>query len=619
MAFLKRVVGRRAGARPRASGIFGGGDKRDPQGLMSGVYPAGRGDPPDISTRNLLETYETMPWVRAIAGRIATKVAETQWTLSAQIGSAGKAVRNRQLQRSGHHVRRKGLLELQARKELRVVDDHVMLDALAGSNPLMTGFDVMKLSQLGLELVGDSFLLKERNGLGVPIGLWPIPAHWVLSPPTPAAPRFTVSYNAWQGDIPDSEILWLHDPAPANPYARGSGTARALGDELETDEYASKHAKQLFFNRARPDFLVMVEDVQKPELKRLEHDWLNRLQGFWRVAKPYFLNRKVEIHEFGQSQTLENLTLVPLRQFERDVIQQAWGFPPEILGILENGNRATIEAADYFLEEHVIQPRREFLRAALQARLIPEYDDRLIVDYVSTVREDKEFELNVMKAAAWAFTADEWRSRAGLPPLPDGKGESHLVPLNSYMTEDPLDQEARPAPHPAASAGGAGGGEDGPPSPAAAPPPKPKGLLAAAPQELHVHLEGMTVNTPGSEVHVHPEVKAPDVHVHPELKAGDTHFHAGSVEVHPAEMRAPDVHVHTAAAAPPVVEVYPEVKAPEVHVHPEVHGPDITVVAEAPSTPVTLEVTLPEQKRTVRTIERGPDGKALRMVDEPEK
>ena len=443
----------KAGSR---QGYFSGpGGARDPQRLMSGVFPIGRGEPPDLSTRNLLEIYETSPWVRAIAGRVATGIAETRWRLFAQIGPGGKAVRNKALQRSSLEPRRVGLAKLAEAKQLRELEDHPLLDALHNSNPMMTGFDAIKVSQLGLDLVGDAFLVKERNKLGTPIGFWPVPSHWVIGLPTPQLPVFYVSYNAWVGNIPDTEILWLHDPTAANPYGRGAGVARALGDELETDEYTAKHAKQLFFNRARPDFIVMLDQADQPEVKRFETYWNTRAQGFWRQYKPLFVNRKLEFHEF-QQQSLENLTMVPLRTFERDAILQCWGFPPEALGIRENANRSTIDAADFFLQKHVIGPRREFWRRVLQVRLAHEYDDRLVVEYQSTVAEDKQYELEVRKAASWAWTADEWRALAGDRPLPNGAGNFHLIPLNSFTTQDPVDQSQRPAPHPAAALPAAG-------------------------------------------------------------------------------------------------------------------------------------------------------------------
>jgi hypothetical protein len=394
--------------------------------MMSGLWGSRVGDPPVRGTREFLEVYETSPWVRAVAGRVSGAIGSTTWTLE------GKG---------------------------RTLDDHVLLRALRAPNPQMSGHSLFKITQLSLDLVGDAFWLKGRNGLGAPVEFWPIPPHWVAELPTPARPYFRVQYFGWVENVPESEMLWLSDPSPADPYRRGVGTVRAQSDELETFEYASKHAKQTFWNRAIPDFVVMDEAAGPDEITRHEQAFLQRLQGFWRWHKPYFTNRKLEFWQ-PQAMNLEHLTLVPLLRHERDTIIQAWGFPPEQLGIVESSNRATSENSDYILEKRVVKPRRECLRDELQARLVPEYDSRLVLGYVDTVPEDKEHSLNVARAAPHALTVDEWRHLMGAKPVGGELGASRLVPMNSYLTTDPLDLSTRPSPSPAGK-------------PAGAPPPAP--------------------------------------------------------------------------------------------------------------------------------------------------
>ena len=261
--------------------------------------------------------------------------------------------------------------------------------------------------------------------------------------------RWGRSWASWQGYIPETEILWLHDPTPVDPYRRGSGIIRAQADELETAEYASKHAKAIFWNRALPDIVVMDVDAGDPEIKRHELAWNNRLQGFWRWYKPYFANRKLEFWQ-PQQMNLENLTMVPLMKHERDTIMQTWGVPPEQFGLTESSNRAVAETGNWIMESRVIEPRRQFLCDELQAKLLPEYDERLVLGFVSTVPENREHQLNVRKAAPWAWMVDEWREFAGDEPLPNRRGQVFVLPLNSFGTEDLADLERRPQPNPGA-------------------------------------------------------------------------------------------------------------------------------------------------------------------------
>jgi hypothetical protein len=381
--------------------------------MVSSVFGQRRGDPPVRGTREFLEVYDTSPWVRAVHGKISSSVGATTWTL-------------------------------EARGKRAVPEDHLLLRTLRAPNPMMSGHELMKITQLYLDMVGDSFWLKARNGFRAPVEYWPIPPHWIAEPPTPSRPSFRVSWMGWQDEIPDTEILWMSEPSPVDPYGRGSGLVRAQADEIETHEYASKHAKQLFWNRATPEFVVMDPSAETSEMDRHERAWTNRLQGFWRWYKPYFTNRKLEFWQ-PQQMNLENLAMVPLMKHERDVIlQTTGGIPPEQLGITESSNRATAEASNYIYEERVVKPRREFIRDSLQLRLVPEYDERLILGFVDTVPEDKEHWLKTAQAAPHVPTVDEWRDRLKLKPVGGELGGARLVPLNSYLTSDPLNPASRP-------------------------------------------------------------------------------------------------------------------------------------------------------------------------------
>ena len=416
--------------------------------LLNGTLPGARGEPAPRGTSEHLAAYSRMPWLRAASDRVAISTAAVPWVLHAPARN-GRARRDVALQRAGILTRHKMLAELKAAGELIDVTDHPLLDLLQGANAMLTGGTARALMQVYLDLVGEAFLLMERNNAGVPIGIWPLAPHWIRSTPTPKDRRYEVAIGAYRDTIPDSEVLWPRHPDPANPYGRGSGLGRTLADELETDEFAAKHVKNLFYNRAMPDLIVAPKAVQAeigPEsLERLEQRWLEKHRGVWKALKPFFSTRPIDVTVL--SQTLESLQFTKLREFERDTIRQVFGVPPEIMGIVDNSNRATIQSADYLFSRLVLAPRLEFMREFLQERLVPEYDDRLVLDYVSPVAEDDEFALKAYQAAPWAPSIDEWRDMQGLPPKADGTGTAHMVPLNLV----PQDSPATIPPSPAAS------------------------------------------------------------------------------------------------------------------------------------------------------------------------
>lgn len=265
--------------------------------LLAGVIQAG-GQPPTRGTREQLLGFSQMPWLHAVVSRISADVASTEWLLYVKrrqggkyVLPSGKAVLDahvRRLQRAPRELRAKMVKAAVEAGDLEPLPSHPLLDLLHGFNTFHTGLAARRVTQQHLDLVGEAFWLLERDRRGMPIALWPIAPSWILGTPTVSRPVFRVSFRGWQGEIPATEIIWFCDLDPANPYGRGVGTAQALADELETDEYAAKHVKAYFYNRARPDLIVSPKladgeaGMQESEVQRLEEGWVSRSSGFWR-------------------------------------------------------------------------------------------------------------------------------------------------------------------------------------------------------------------------------------------------------------------------------------------------------------------------------------------------
>lgn len=422
------------------------GAATDPAGIMAGIFPGAIGYPPKRGTAEMLQAYSTMPWLRTVADQIAYGVASVEWFLYVATNpTTGKAVKRRLRnlsaagERDPHQIWKKRQKVIKAALksgELKEVMVHPLLDLLDSANDFLTGLQTRKLTQLHQDLVGEAFWLLERNAFGMPVGAWPVPPHWIRSTPLPDHPFYRVSWRGWQGEIPMTEVIHFLEPDPYNPYGRGTGLANSLSDDLETDSYATTFMKNFFYSGARPDIIISADGVTPAETTRLEASWLAKLQGFYRSFRPLFINRDIKVTELQPNN--RNMQLIPIRQFERDTVQQTFGMPPELMGIIENSNRATIDSADFLFSRWCVVPRLENMRSTLQERLIPEFDERLIIEYDSPVSEDAAFHLEVMKAAPYSFIADEWRELAGKDPMPDGEGQYYAIPSGVTFTTLPI-------------------------------------------------------------------------------------------------------------------------------------------------------------------------------------
>ena len=409
-------------------------------GLLNNVLTTTRGSIPDRSTAELLNSFNTSPWVRACAGRVADAMAAVQWKLYVARKPTGQIRSDiRHIQKATSKERAKLIKALDRNNELDEVPTHLFLDMMAEGNPYFTGRDVRWLCSIWHDLIGDVFLIKERNAMKATSALWPVPPHWVAETPTPSMPFFRMARGAWQQMVPATEVLWIQNPNPVDPYGRGTGLGKAIDDEIALDEYAAKHTAAFFKNSARPDLIVMPEtgsQFSDADQARFQQFWNEQLQGFWRGFKPLFVKTPIKVQTLEQN--FRNMQMKELRDQERDTIMQTWGIPPELFGVVISSNRSTIDMAPFIFATYVLIPRLERLRDTFQYKLLPEYDSNIILDYVSPVPEDRIFKQSVMQGKPEAFYANEFRELAGLPPedelddvLMSGGGAAPSMPAPS--------------------------------------------------------------------------------------------------------------------------------------------------------------------------------------------
>lgn len=396
--------------------LFSDGATQGAQGLLSGIS-MGSQRAPRRGSKELMLAYREQPWLRAIVQRIAQDVASVPLRLLAPSRPSGNGLVSRAVGSAGD-IRRKMLDDGLQSGSLRVVEEHPFLDLLNFMNPALRAVGSLTVTQAYIDLKGEAFWVLERNGAGQVIEAWPVPPHWVSETPSSANPSFRMQAYGWNKNVPESDVLWLKVPDLENPYARGSGIGESLADEIDVDEFAAKHVRDWFFNGGRPSGFVSLEGAGEDEVTRFEERWRSRYQGLGRAHQIHFTNAAIDYRDL--SHTFKDQELLSLRQYQSDLMRQTFGVPPEILGILQNSNRATIDSSFYLYSRGVLIPRLVMLCDGLQ-QLAAEYDDRLIVDFVSPVPEDVEFKKSAMVALPTNYTVNEHRALAGQAPIDGGE------------------------------------------------------------------------------------------------------------------------------------------------------------------------------------------------------
>lgn len=400
--------------------------------MLSGIFPSGM--PPRRGTKELLDAYSTHPWLHASVHRIGENVSAARWRLFS--AGRGQQVSRRIERDAGGVYRVDGATEILS---------HPMLDMLRRPNPTLMRIPFWGAVSGYLDTKGEVPIVKERAQDGKPLELWPVPPHWLRETPSAGRPFYTFQWMGWTRQVPEQDVLYLSHPDLVNPYGRGRGNAEALADEIDIDEFAAKHLAAWFYNRALPDVFIGLEGVKDAKAAEAwEEKIRNKYRGSQRAWQAHITNYKLTFHPVTQN--FRDAQLRELRTMQRDTVLQVFGVPPEVMGIVENSNRATIGAADYLFTSKVLCPRLDFLADGL-TELAREWDERLFVAYESPVGEDDEFRLRVMQVKPSLFTKNEWRKLAKQVPrpgwddeFPDDKGaieDAGKVP----MVEDPKPPE----------------------------------------------------------------------------------------------------------------------------------------------------------------------------------
>ena len=130
-----------------------------------------------------------------------------------------------------------------------------------------------------------------------------------------------------------------------------------------------------------------------------------------------------------------DMDLVESRKYLRDESLQFFQIPPEIFGIVENSNRATIDSSFFLFQKNVLSYEFSFLERAINRQLVwKEFDKELCFRFDQEIQDDEDRKLAIMNAGMTNGTVlvDEWRAAFKLAPLPDGKGQVRHLTLAMY-------------------------------------------------------------------------------------------------------------------------------------------------------------------------------------------
>jgi hypothetical protein len=221
-------------------------------------------------------------------------------------------------------------------------------------------------------------------------------------------------------EVPVEDMFIMKSLNPFDPFMRGLGDAESVADEVEIDEYAAKFQKRFFFNDATPNLIISMPGSSDEQRKRFRSEWLERFKGVFKSHGVATTDGDISINKIGES--MKDMDMVNGRMYLRDAVLEHFGVPREIMGITENSNRATAEAAQFIYAQNVLTPRLQRREEAINKQLLPAFGDNLVWHYDNIVPRNQEFD----KARAldgWnagLLTKDEARELLDHEPATNG-------------------------------------------------------------------------------------------------------------------------------------------------------------------------------------------------------
>lgn len=348
------------------------------------------------------------------------------------------------------------------KEDVETLVDHPAMRLLHDPGPVFSIDLLLALTTYHVLQTGTAYWQKIRDGIGMPVQLWPLPPQNTVPLGGKGADVITgyrvTSGTGQQTDLPREDVIRIWKPDPLTLYT-SIGRLGPQHLEFDAQRYLAEHLKRHFEHDATPRVVIQARDAKARPPKgdvaeAFEATWLNayaRRTGT-KVGLPAFIPGAFEAKELDAHADKAGLT--GLSEQYASQILAAYHVSPISVGRDTNVNRATAETSGWLQDRNAVLPLTKLIAGALTRQLILEdfrpedRSMRVFVRFRQFVAPDKEFEL--ARDAKWLETGresvNEQRDRQGDDPAP--WGDRPILPFSmqpytgEVLTAEPLQESA---------------------------------------------------------------------------------------------------------------------------------------------------------------------------------
>lgn len=399
---------------------------RQSENLVSSVTTTPSGISPDKTYKELVDAYTS--WAYVSIDKISKTVASLHLKLYIYRNNQGKKIINS----SGLKIHlkqyspsdQKLYLKSKGIKKEEVLD-HPYYDLIKNPNNIMSRFALWYETMTRLELFGLCAWYLVKGPFGLPARIWPLPLTKNAEiKPVVSTKLEILRWNYKDGDInvnfrPD-EIIAIKYPHPASPF-KWYSPLLAMKYPYDIDSYLMQTQNALLQNKGIPGITLQTKsELTREQVNQIRDQVNEQLGGVTKRGKTFILHSGFEKVNTPWSPTEAGYD--KMEEYARQKLLGGFDLTEEIVGIVKNANRATMEVINSMYINDCIKPKVMILEEIQEAFLLPLYDLGLTLDFDLPDHSDKDLKLKERQInLQTGYTIiNEEREKEGKPPVPWG-------------------------------------------------------------------------------------------------------------------------------------------------------------------------------------------------------
>lgn len=337
-------------------------------------------------------------------------------------------------------------IPLKLRKYNAKGDDEEIIDSpvlalLNKPNRFQTGRDFFYMVASQLELVGNSYILKDSEYN--PTELMPLmPSGVTIKYDKNNPSQISYVYRGGNGmkaqTYPAEMIIHLKQSNPNNIF-KGKGTLEPIADWIDIDSAATEFNRLFFQNGSSPSGVLKTDATDQKALKLAKEGFEMRYGGTLNAHKTAVLPKGADYTALSSPKDMQ---FAESDVRFRDKILSGFGVPKSVVGIVEDVNRANAEASLFAFMAFTIDPKMKQIVAYLDEMLLPSFKlegHYFTYDNIIPDNEDIILRQNQTGLAGQAYeTINEVRAKMGLKAIDNGDfvyGGFATIPIGKVEEE----------------------------------------------------------------------------------------------------------------------------------------------------------------------------------------